>query len=282
VPVVAVVFDFDDTLMPDSTTALLSSFNIDVDEFWRELAPGLVSKGYDPPMAYLRLLLDLVGDGKPLGRLSNAQLAEFGKTLDDQFFVGIPDVFDDLKALIKDIRDVSVEFYIVSSGLQDLIKGSAIVQEYFSGVYACQLDDEDEGYVKHVKRCVTFTEKTRFLFEINKGIEQNHSAVQPGLVNKEIPEDTRRVPFTNMIYAGDGLTDIPCFSLVRKNGGTAFGIFEPGSQLSAKKAFQEFLQAGRVVSSHAPRFRADDELGSLLRAAVSTRAGDIAVRRGTV
>ncbi|MEY2422819.1 MAG: hypothetical protein QOI95_2886 [Acidimicrobiaceae bacterium] len=84
-------------------------------------------------------------------------------------FVGIPDVFEDVRALVKDVRDVSVEFYIVSSGLQDLIMGSGIVQKYFSGVYACQLDDEDAGYVHHVKRCVTFTEKTRFLFEINKG-----------------------------------------------------------------------------------------------------------------
>ena len=280
-PIVAVVFDFDDTLMPDSTTALLTSFDIDVEEFWRTRAPALVSKGYDPPMAYLRLILELVGDGKPLGRLSNKDLAKFGATLDDRYFSGIPDVFDDLNALVKDVRDVSVEFYIVSSGIQDLIKGSAIVQNYFSGVYACQLDDEDEGYVQHVKRCVTFTEKTRFLFEINKGIEQEDSESKPGLVNEDIPEKDRRVPFSNMIYAGDGLTDIPCFSLVQKNGGTAFGIFDPSNEASAKKAFQDFLQAGRVASSHAARFKAVDELGSLLRVAVSSKAANIAVRRGT-
>ena len=281
-PVVAVIFDFDDTLMPDSTTALLKSFGIDTDEFWRERAQGLVLKGYDPPMAYLRLILDLVGEGKPLGQLSNADLMTFGNSLDDKYFIGIPEIFDDLHAIVREVRDVTVEFYIVSSGLQGLIMGSKIVEKYFSGVYACQLDEDTNGVLRHVKRCVTFTEKTRFLFEINKGIEQADSAVQPGLVNREVAGGDRRVPFANMIYAGDGLTDIPCFSLVSKNGGTSFGIFEPGSQISAKKAFQEFLQTGRVVGSHAPRYRADDELGSLLRAAVSTKAGSIAVNRGTV
>lgn len=277
--VIAVVFDFDDTLLPDSTTALLASRGIDTTEFWTEKAPGLVARGYDPPMAYLRLMLDLVGDELPLGPMSNEDLRTFGATLDSTFFSGIPEVFNDLRSLAT--RDISIEFYIVSSGLYEVIKGSSIVQEHFSGVYACHLDEED-GVLRHVKRCVTFTEKTRFLFEINKGIEPNHSDTNPGLVNTDVAVGERRVPFENMVYAGDGLTDIPCFSLVSKNGGTAFGIFEPGKVPSAKKAFQEFLKAGRVVSSHAPRFGPEDELGALLRAAVSSRVTALAVRRGSV
>src|SRR5947207_2162139 len=76
-----------------------------------------------------------------------------------------------------------------------------------------------------IKRAVTFTEKTRFLFEIQKGITPQQTAKDPYLVNKDVPATDRRVPFSNMIYVGDGLTDIPCFSLIGHNRGRAFAVF---------------------------------------------------------
>ena len=94
---IAVVFDFDDTLVPDSTTALIERHGLDPGEFWGTLAPALVKEGYDPPLAYLRLILDRVGDGRPFGRLSNADLRRFGASLDPSFFPGLPGMFVDLK-----------------------------------------------------------------------------------------------------------------------------------------------------------------------------------------
>ncbi len=93
--VIAVVFDFDDTLVPDSTTALLESRGIDAQEFWSDLAPPLVDDGYDPPLAYLRLLLDRIGAGRPLGELSNEDLRQFGSGLDAAYFPGMPQMLDD-------------------------------------------------------------------------------------------------------------------------------------------------------------------------------------------
>jgi hypothetical protein len=101
----------------------------------------------------------------------------------------------------------------------------------------------------------------------------------PLLVNKDVPESHRRVPFRNIIYIGDGLTDIPCFSLVKKNGGTTFGVFQPEQEHSVKRALLEFLKTDRVVSCHAPRYRKSDELGSLLRAAVLQRCQAIEFER---
>jgi predicted HAD superfamily phosphohydrolase len=95
------------------------------------------------------------------------------------------------------------------------------------------------------------------------------------IVNKDVPTKNRRVPFKNMIYVGDGLTDIPCFSLVKKMGGIAFGVFNPQEQKSAKRALLEFLNTDRVVSMHAPKYRKTDELGSLLRAATTNVANKI-------
>lgn len=277
--VVAVIFDFDDTLLPDSTSALLSAYGIDPGEFWTVRTKALVDLGYDPPLAYLNLLLREVGSGAPLGELNNKRLNEFGASLDSTWFPGLPNLFDDLRTNVVDQhRDVSIEFYIISGGLQAIIEGSAYVKKYFAGVYGCQLgEDEGTGLVSDIKRCVTFTEKTRFLFEINKGISPAQAATQPHLVNKAIAENQRPIPFKNMIYVGDGLTDVPCFSLVEKGGGVPFGVFQAGEE-SAKQAFQKFLEARRVRSVHHPDYRADAELGALLRAAVASTCANIAIR----
>lgn len=270
--VIAVVFDFDDTLLPDSTTALLAGHGIDTDEFWKELAPALVAEGYDPPLAYLRLILDRVGEGQSLGPLRNDDLVSFGASLDTTFFPGLPQLFQDLRNDVAGFRDLTIEFFIVSGGLEAVIAGSRIVQEHFAGFYGCRLGGDGGGVLRYVMRCVTFTEKTRFLFEINKGIRQADSRNQPHLVNQRAPD--RRIPFENMIYVGDGLTDVPCFSLVSARGGKTFGVFKPGKE-SAKQAFQRLLDTNRVDSLHSPDYREDADLGSLIRAAVATVAANI-------
>src|SRR5207249_3959701 len=131
--VIAVIFDFDDTLVPDSTSALLKSVGIDPHQFWTVDAKALVDQGYDPPTAYLNLLLDRVGPGKPLGALTNRGLREFGATLDTTWFPGLPDFFTQLEERVKIHRDVTVEFYIISGGLEEIISGSAIVRKHFKG-----------------------------------------------------------------------------------------------------------------------------------------------------
>ena len=138
---------------------------------------------------------------------------------------------------------------------------------------------DDTGVLKRIKRALTFTEKTRYLFEINKGITPADTIANKYVVNKHIPPEERRVPFKNMIYVGDGLTDIPCFSLVQRMGGTAFGIFKPAVAASAKRAFLEFVKTDRVASTHSPRFAADEDLGALLRAAATTCAQRIYLSR---
>jgi len=277
---IAVIFDFDDTLMPDSTTALLASRGIDVDHFWSIEAKQLVERGFDPTLAYLQLILDGIGQGKRLGKLTRRDLGNFGRSLDTEYYEGLPRLFPDLRKDVSKFPGIEVEFYIISGGILDVIKGSKIVEKHFNGVYACELDEDPETkLLRRIKRCVTFTEKTRYLFEINKGLAPTQTATNPYLVNKDVPELSRRIPFRNMIYVGDGLTDVPCFSLIKKCGGTPFGVFHPSKGHSAKRAFLEFLKTDRVVSCHAPKYRRADELGSLLRAAVLARCSQIDVER---
>jgi phosphoglycolate phosphatase-like HAD superfamily hydrolase len=279
--IVAVIFDFDDTLLPDSTTRLLKSHGIDTDDFWGNQARDLIQQGYDPPTAYLNLMLRNIGEGKPLGLLTNQKLYEFGSSLDGVFHEGLPQFFEDVWLEVKSrFKNIEVEFYIVSAGLQPVMEGSAIVRKYFRAAYGCQLAGDDEkGALKYIKRCITFTEKTRYLFEINKGIDPSESRTNPYLVNKSFTEAERRIPFANMIYVGDGITDIPCFSMLLKFKGLAFGVFDPAKRDKAKQALEEFLQPHRVVSMHAPRFTPDSELGAMLRTAVVNRCLAIQLQR---
>lgn len=283
--IIAVVFDFDDTLLPDSTTMFLSERGISTEDFWKETR-RLVSQGYDQATAYLRLMLDNVGEGKPLGPLTNKDLREFGASLDGRYYPGIPQIFEILRDTVGGYRDIDIEFYVISGGLQEIIEGSSVISDHFTAVYGAQLDGDDRtGILQYIKRCVTFTEKTRYLFEINKGLESRVTRENPYLVNKAVDVAERRIPFRNMIYVGDGLTDIPCFSLVETGGGrervggTPIAVFNPSDPQSAKRAFREFLSTSRVASMHAPRYREDDELGALLKAIVATKCTDIMSRR---
>jgi hypothetical protein len=260
--------------MPDSTTELIKDHGIDPQEFWGNTVRELILRGYEPALAYLNRLLENVGEDKPLGLMTNQALRDYGITLRGRFYPGVSGLFKELKEVCRAISaDINLEFYIISGGLQELIEDIPLIKTNVTAIYGCQFgEDPQTGVIHQVKRCVTFTEKTRYLFEINKGISAKQVEQNKYAVNRDVPPAKRRIPFSNMIYLGDGLTDIPCFSLVKRLGGMAFGIFNPGEERAAKRALKEFLNTDRVISMHAPRYRKADELGALLRAAVSTVA----------
>lgn len=150
--VLAVIFDFDDTLAPDSTTKLLTAKGLEPRSFW-EASGKLVTEGFDPTLAWLKLFLGNIGLDKPLGLLTNQDLAAFGATLDDDFFPGIPDVFRDLRAIVEQYEDVAIEFYIVSGGFRTLISASQVVKDNFKAVYGCELaGDSEVTELKYIKR----------------------------------------------------------------------------------------------------------------------------------
>jgi phosphoserine phosphatase len=274
--IIAVVFDFDDTLMPDTTSLFLEAHNINSGEFWQKEVGGLVKKGYDPTLAFLQKFLSKIGSNKSLGQLSNSDLNKFGKTLNSKFFTGVKSLPKDLRKIASKYENVEIEFYIISGGLFEIINGCKFVQDNFDGVYGCELGEDERGILRYIKRAITFTEKTRYLFEINKGIKKANTTQKPFLVNKDIKKENRRIPLKNFIYVGDGLTDIPCFSLL-KNKGDPFGVFNPKSSSSAKQALLEFLKTERVIACYAPEYKKTDQLGSLIRVAVAAKCGSLYV-----
>ncbi len=264
--IIALIFDFDDTLTDDSTTKLLEHYGVDIDTFWKEKTRKRVEKGWDHALAYLDLFLDLVGDNKPLGDLSNEDLYKFGSTL--AFYKGIPDLFDSLREKLKEykISNPKIEFYIISGGIEQIIRGSSI-SKYFDGIWGCTFE-ENNGRISKIKNAISFTEKTKYLYYINKGLVE-HARTNQFSVNKFVSLSDRRIPFKNMIYIGDGYTDVPCFSLIKLFDGKAFGVFDPKKSGSPKKAWELLVAPRRVETMNSPCYGKKDDLGALLHVAVS-------------
>jgi phosphoserine phosphatase len=275
---IAVVFDFDGTLMPDSSSLFLQSRGIDVDDFWKR-ANARLRKGWDQALAWLDLLLEETGPAGRLAGLTQEDLTSFGESLDGQLFPGVRALFADLRRLQAPFG-VDVEFYIVSGGLRPLIQAVPTVRKYVTAVYASEFGTDGSGRLRCVKRAVTFTEKTRYLFEIHKGLPAKKTEANPFLVNTFVEKRARRVPFEHMIYVGDGDTDIPCFSLVESNGGIAFGVVHASKEAAArKKVLQLLALPPRVRSLHPPDYRHGSELAEALRLATASISGRIAAFR---
>lgn len=137
---IACVFDFDETLAPDSTTKFLSSRGVDPVPFWKETRQR-AEAGWDPTLAWLNLFLDNCGPGKPLGRISNADLRSFGASLADDIYSGFADLLRDVRHTVADYRDMKVEFYIVTGGLRTMIEGCEFVESEFTSVYGCEFGE---------------------------------------------------------------------------------------------------------------------------------------------
>ena len=252
--VIAVIWDFDKTLSPHyMQKPLFDEYGVDEQRFWNEVQrlPAYYARAgiYLPEeTAYVGHLLTYVRCGRMPG-LTNAKLRALGERI--EFFPGTEDLFDRLNAVLdaSSFRegDLKLEHYVVSTGLAELVRGSAIAGK-LAGIWGSELIEEPagpdadleqaplSGPVSQIANLLDHTTKTRALFEINKGVNK-----LPGMsVNDSVPEEDRRVPFSNMIYIADGPSDIPSFSVVHGQGGLTYAVYDPASP-------EQFAQAVRLL-----------------------------------
>ena len=239
--IIAVVFDFDDTLAPDSTSSFLASKGLDVKRFWREDVQPLLNSGWDPIPAYLYRMIRLSNSGEL--SITHADLAAWG--LKVKLFNGVNTLFRQLRTHLASIHPgVQVEFYLISSGLGEILRNTQIAK-HFAAIWACDFEYGPDERINFPKRIVSFTDKTRYLFYVSKGLIGPEYDAKPFEVNRKVPDNQLRVPFDQMIFVGDGYTDIPCFSLVRKAGGVALGVYDPNNSERWGRAWG-FIEDGRV------------------------------------
>ena len=273
--VIAVVWDFDKTLIPGNMQGpLFRRYGVDERAFWAEvdqLREFYLSHGAErvnDDTLYLNHILEYVRAGRFKG-LSNAVLRELGAEL--SFHPGIPEFLDTLRDVVRDEPtfdrlDISVEHYVVSTGLRPMIEGSSI-RSHLDDVWACEFIEAHHppGFASPEQRqlfphaeitglayAIDNTSKTRALFEINKGTNK-----APEIhVNSALPPDMRRVPFANMIYIADGPSDVPAWSVVRGNGGQTFGVYQRGSRGQFEQ-ISALLRDGRIHAFGEADYRPD-------------------------
>ena len=234
-PIVAFLYDFDKTLCTTDMQdyAFIPSLGMTPAEFWAE-ANGFGQRNrMDGILAYMYTMLrEAARRNRPFTR---ADLVEKGRSI--VLFPGVEDWFRRINAFGAG-QGVQVEHYIISSGLREIIEGSGIARE-FREIYACEFFYDRDGLASWPKLDVNFTNKTQFVYRINKGVLD---VSDDKSLNDSMPDDSKRVPFTNMIYIGDGLSDVPCMKMMRAYGGQAIAVY----QQENRQGVEDLLAKGRV------------------------------------
>ncbi len=224
----ALVLDCDGTIADDTTTQLLDWLKVDSKEFWAEVKEK-EGHGWDGPLVWTQMLLKAAADhGRPITR---ALLEDFARN-QLAFAPGIPESFAKFQEFVRrrsrELRiDAVLDSHILTSGLEDMLAATALA-DMVTSIWGSTLAFDTDGVAIGPKSLLSFTEKTKCLFAINKGVSKAALRSEPSSVNLYKPVAARPVPLENMIYIGDGDTDVPCFSIIIHSGGQTIGIRNPG------------------------------------------------------
>ena len=266
---IALVYDFDGTLSPKPMQeyTVLPKLNVDPKAFWAESNRIAKEQGADSLITYMHLMYKKAKEHNV--RIDREDLVQLGR--DVEMFAGVDAWFDEINSYVNlraETQGVTVRHYLVSSGLTEIIEGTSIYSK-FHNVFASEYWFEAYD-LPYPKRVITDTGKTQYLFRINKGIEDLGQSI-----NHHMPEDQRPIPFANMVYFGDGETDVPSMALMRKSGGHAIAVHAPGK---SKTKCVELFKAGRVDFFASADYRRGSELFKRTTLLIDRMLADIRVR----
>jgi phosphoserine phosphatase len=253
----ALVYDFDGTLSPGNMQEydFIPSVGKKNEEFWAESNRLAEEQDADPILIYLwRMIRQAQSSEVPVRR---EDFLRSGEKI--RLFDGVREWFSRINAYAAS-RGIAVEHYINSSGIREMIEGTAIAGE-FRRIYACSFLYDVNGVAVWPAVAVNYTNKTQFMFKINKGIEGVYDSLR---INRYVPEEQRPVPFSRMIYFGDGTTDIPCMKLVREKGGHSIAVYNPAEREQRQASMQTLVDEGRVSYVRGADYRKNGELDRLV------------------
>ena len=270
---IAIAFDFDETLAPDSFNAILEYLGYDAGQFRQERYDSLKEQGWDGIPARFHNLVEVSRERPDGQKITRDMLREFSEQF--QPFPGVAEMFEQLcqhaKAIVPEIE---VEFYLISSGFVEVARHN-VIAPYFKAMWGCEFHYSDAGEVQCLKCSVTHSEKTRYLNYLSKGIE-NHSQDDLLFVYQDISEEQLHVPFSQMIYVGDGTSDLPCFKLMKQKGGIAIGVYEKGTAADWSQEYQ-VSQSQRVTNLAPADYSKGSELMQSLILAVESISKKVAL-----
>ncbi|MCR5698868.1 MAG: haloacid dehalogenase-like hydrolase [Treponemataceae bacterium] len=272
-PKVALVYDFDGTLSPKNMQefSFIEALGMDSSQFWSKTEKLSKEQDASGILCYMKLMLE---EANHAGiSVKRDSFVKFGKTV--ELYNGVKEWFSLINEYGKKLG-LEIEHYINSSGLKEMIEGTPIADE-FKKIYACSFLYDVNDVAIWPAVAVDFTNKTQFLFKINKGIEEVSDNKR---INEYVPEDQRPIPFKRMIYFGDGETDIPCMKMVKQNGGYSIAVYKPKDSKKRKTAeklildnrvnfvcpadYQENQDVYKVVTTILEKMKRDYDFDTLL------------------
>lgn len=262
-PVVAICYDFDKTLSPTDMQAqgFIQSVGYDASRFWDKSNALAENNDMDQNCAYMYTMKE-TAEGQVL--FTRKKLLEYGASV--KLFNGVKDWFGRIREYGKS-RGVIVEHYIISSGLKEMIEGTPVANE-FEKIYASSFYFNDKEVAVWPAQVVNYTNKTQFLFRIQKGTLNIND---PGVNDSFSPEDIR-VPFRNMVYIGDSDTDIPCMKLVNANGGHSIAVYNP--ETGDKTRVYKMMREDRIKYYAAADYSEGLELDLLIKSIIDRTASN--------
>lgn len=260
-PIIAIMYDFDKTLSTKDMQeyGFIPSLGLPAQKFWEEAKALAKEEQMDSILAYLRLMLKKASE-KGVS-VTRDNFVALGKDL--EYYPGVENWFSRINQYGKE-NGVIIEHYVISSGLKEIIEGSSIFKN-FKKVYACEFLYNENRVAIWPKLAINYTNKTQFLFRINKGVLDVNEDEK---LNEFVKEDERRIPFRNMIYIGDGLTDVPCMKLVKVNKGQSIAVFKKRKKDVAAKLIAE----NRVDFITEADYCEDGELDKIVKTVIAKMA----------
>lgn len=250
-PVIAIIYDFDKTLSTDDMQnfSFIPALGMESNDFWAFTAKQTRETGMENILSYMYVMIEKCKEKNiPLTR---EYLNKLGKEV--KFFEGVTTWFKRINAYAEELG-YTVEHYVVSSGTKEIIEGTSIAKE-FKEIYACEFLFDENGIATWPKIAINYTSKTQYIFRIAKGILDPYDHVS---VNSNVP---KRIPYKNMIYIGDGLTDVPCMKLLKEKGGKSIAIYPKGRP----EKVAQLVEDGRINYICRGDYSANSEIERIMK-----------------
>lgn len=271
--VIALVYDFDGTLTPQPMQEYTVLPKLGIrrgKDFWRTVEKEARETGAEEIVTYMRLMIEM--SEHQHYPVTPGVLRSLAKNI--RYYPGVRGFFQRITEYVRNQLDAGIELrhYVISAGLREIIGGTSIARHFYK-VFASEYHYDEYEHAVFPKVIVNDTLKTQFIFRINKGKEALHENI-----NTYMPPSIRPVPFQNILYIGDGLTDVPCMTVIRKNGGYAIAVYKPGNARGLKTC-TELLRAGRVDFIAEADYRKNKEVDRLVKLLLNNIAEGIRYAR---
>lgn len=260
---IAIAYDFDGTLVPGNMQehSFIPELGINKEDFWRESNAMAREHDMDDILAYLQLMLQKAREKQIT--VTRQDLLDHGKEI--RFFDGVETYFDAIDGYARK-KGVTIDHHIISSGVRDIIKGTSIAH-HFKNIFASGYVFDRNDAAVWPALAINYTNKTQYLFRINKGIDNSYDN---SLINKYVEEERRPIPFPKMIYIGDGETDVPAMKMIKMKGGTAIAVYDPkkmseANRPSAREVCEELIRQNRADYIAPADYNQDSKLFIILQ-----------------